>query len=337
MRFECQIDRRLTCLIVAVGVFVLWFACRTVSATAEIEKQETAESLSHYIMGLVHDWNGTTESAIEEYQKAAKFDSSSYAIHLRLGSDYARIGKLDQAISEFELAAKLNPKDLQPHYLLALVYSANQDYEKAAGEYEIILKRFSTEDPKNTEIFNYLGQLYYSQKKFDKAIEQYRQILILVPKNAEAIFMIGSLYLDLENRPQAMEYFKKALAIDPEHENSLNSLGYMYAEDGTNLDEALTLINKAIEIDPENGAYLDSLGWVYYKKGMYQEALGYLQKAGTLYKDPTIFDHLGDVCYKMKQNQDAEKYWKESLELLPQQDPVLKKLEALKKGEQPIQ
>ena len=150
------------------------------------------------------------------------------------------------------------------------------------------------------------------------------------------MFMLGSVYLDKSDRQKAVEYFQKTLEIDPEHENGLNSLGYMYAEDGVHLDEAKAMIEKALEIDPENGAYADSLGWVYYKKGMYKEALENLTRASTLYKDPVIFDHLGDVYSKMNEAESAEKFWKQSLELLPKQESIEKKLEelqALKKDE----
>ncbi len=303
-------------------------------ATPDNNVESSAAFVSHYLIGLIHDWNGETEDALAEYQKAEKFDHASYGIHLKLGTNYARLGKVKEATQELKTAAELNPEDLQAHYILALVYSSEQDFDKAAGEYETILKHFSKLDPKNVEVYSYLGQLYYSQKKYDKAIEQFQYILTLEPKNAEVLFMLGSVYLDTNDRKKAVGYFKKTVEIDPEHQNGLNSLGYMYAEDGVNLDEAVTMIKKALELDPDNGAYLDSLGWAYFKKGMNKEALDYLTKASTLYKDPVIFDHLGDIYYKLNQVENAEKSWKKSLELLPSQESVRKKLAGMGKDQQ---
>ncbi len=167
-----------------------------------------------------------------------------------------------------------------------------------------------------------------------QAIEQFQNILTLEPQNAEVVFMIGSVYLDANDRSKAMDYFKKAIDIDPDHENSLNSLGYMYAEDGKNLDEAVKLIQRALEMDPENGAYLDSLGWAYYKKGMYTEAVDFLTQASVLFKDPVIYEHMGDAYFKLNQADNAEKYWKESLQLLPGQPFILEKIDTLKKTTQ---
>ena len=85
-------------------------------------------------------------------------------------------------------------------------------------------------------------------------------------------------------------------------------------------------------ISPDNGAYLDSLGWVYYKKGMYKKALQYLEKAAVQFEDPVIFDHLGDVYNKLNEKENALKNWRRSLELLPDQESVVKKLKAIDKA-----
>ena len=177
--------------------------------------------------------------------------------------------------------------------------------------------------------FNYLGQLYYSQKEYQKAIEQYQFILTMEPKNAEIMSILGSLYLEINDRPKAIEYFQMSIDIDPEHDGSLNSLGYIYAEEGINLDQAVNMVKKALELKPDNGGYMDSLGWVYYKKGMYGEALDYLNKAIHLFEDPVIYDHLGDVYHKLNEKDNAIKSWRRSLELLPGQESVSNKIETI--------
>ena len=75
----------------------------------------------------------------------------------------------------------------------------------------------------------------------------------------------------------------------------------MYAEEGSNLDEAVTLIKRAIELDPYNGAYIDSLGWAYFQSNMTAEALVELEKAIKLEpNDPEIREHLKRVREKLK-------------------------------------
>jgi len=288
-----------------------------------------SESLSSYIMGTIYEQYGQTEEAVLEFEKAKELDDNNHNIYFKLGSNYARLGRLKEAIEALKYVIKLRPTELQAHYLLALVYSTQKDYTKAASEYEIILKSLASDEPDNIEIYGYLGQLYYSQGKYQEAIEQFEKILSLEPKNANVMYLLGSLYLEVDKRTEALNLFLKAVDIDPEHDGCLNTLAYLYAEEGINLDDALSFINRALAIDPDNGAYLDSLGWIYYKKGEYPEALKHLQKADSILHDPVIYEHMGDVYFALQEPDQAKKNWDRSLELLPDQENVLKKITQL--------
>lgn len=293
------------------------------------DREKKAKNLAQYMMGIVYDLQGETEEAIKRFEKAAEHEDN-YAVHLRLGADYARLGKLKEAIEELNYVLEYNPLNVQARYLLALIYSTQKKFDKAALEYENILTSFSQVEPENIEIYGYLGQLYYSQKEYDKAISQFEIILSFNPNDADMTFLLGSLYLETDKRNKAVELFERVLKIDSEHDTCLNSLGYLYAEDGIKLDEAEELVEHALKIDPDNGAYLDSLGWVYYKKGQYRQALKYLKEAENITEDPLIYEHIGDVYHQLERAENAKKYWEISLELLPNQDQVLEKLNALK-------
>jgi len=291
-------------------------------------QDDRAKSLASYTMGVVHDMYGDTDKAIEEFKRSLEH-RENYAAHLRLGADYARLGKLPRAIEELQLVLKHDINNVQARYLLALIYSSQREFDKAAQEYESILTSFSRAEPENLEIYGYLAQLYYSQKEYDKAISQFETILTIDKQNVDVMFLLGCLYLETAEREKAIDLYRRAILLNPEHDTSLNSLGYLYAEEGEKLDEAQDLVERAIEIDPDNGAYFDSLGWVYFKKGQYADAVKFLKQADSLLQDPVIYEHLGDVYFMMEKKDEAKKYWTLSLELLPEQDQVLKKLEMI--------
>jgi tetratricopeptide (TPR) repeat protein len=284
--------------------------------------------MAHYTMGVVYDLQGLTKEAIDEFEKSASINDN-YAVHLRLGADYARLGNLSNAIDELNRALEYDPDNIQAHYLLALIYNTRRQFDKAALEYEAILNSLSAIEPENLEIYGYLGQLYYSQKKYDEAIKQFEIMLSLDSSNTEVMSLLGSIYLEQDDRKKAIEIFSRAIQFDPKDDISLNSLGYVYAEDGVNLEKAEKLIKRAIELDPENGAYWDSMGWVYYQKGLYKKAIEYLNKAGRFLKDPIVYEHMGDTYYKLNSKEEALKYWKLSLELLPEQAHIIEKLKLL--------
>jgi tetratricopeptide (TPR) repeat protein len=295
-------------------------------ADGRIERIAKSKAIAHYMMGVTYDLFELGPQAVEEYEKAALLDPNSATTRLRLGADYARLGRLDEAINHLVLVQVLDPQDLQSHYLLALIYSTQKKFDKAAVEYEKILKSLTKTNPQNTDIYFYLGQLYYSQHQYDKAIAQFEKILTIEPKNVEMMYFLGSIYVEAGKNQTGIEVFQKAITIDPEHDGLLNSLAYVYAEQGDHLDDALDLVRRALKIDPDNAAYLDSLGWVYFKKGDYVEALKALMKAQEEAKDAVICEHIGDVYLALKQENEAKKYWRKSLDLDPTQKHILEKI-----------
>ena len=290
-----------------------------------------SQGLAHYIMAVCHDLNGESTQAVGDYQQSVKFNGSESAPRLKLGAYYLRLDEPQKAAVQFKAVTRLSPQNSQAHYLLALIYSSEHQFDLAASEYEIILKNAAQGDPANTDVYMYLGQLYYAQQKYPQAIEQFLKFLNINPANTSALYLLGSVYADSNDHPQAIAVFRKVLQIEPENSEALNSLGYMYAEDGVHLDEAIRMIRKAIEIDPANGAYYDSLGWALYKKGRYSESLMTLQKAQSYIEDEILFDHLGDVYKALKEYTLARKYWHKSLDLDPHQIIVEQKIKGLEK------
>ena len=111
-----------------------------------------------------------------------------------------------------------------------------------------------------------------------------------------------------------MLFSKKVINFNSKHASALNYLGYMWADRGVRLNESLGLIKRAVAIEPNNGAFLDSLGWVYFKMGKIEQAEAYLVQAlGRVRRDPTIYEHLGDLYYQKGAYLKAHTAWKRSI------------------------
>src|SRR4030095_3901858 len=155
---------------------------------------------------------GKRSEAIEYYKKARtdfKSDNEWEKFWLRKlrereANPITRIDSLLITADNNRATGKLN--DAMSNYN-ALTGASNQNY---------------TDDIK-VQINQGLGQLYFKQKDYNKAIDQFKQNLSLNPQNEkwlvpEAYFQIGRCYLKLGNKPEAQKYFDNALDIDYEYD-----------------------------------------------------------------------------------------------------------------------
>jgi len=297
---------------VAFFVFFLGFL---VSAAVAKAPSEDSQAYAHYMMGVLLDNLNQPQEALDEFSRAGLYDPRSDNIKVRTAIDYIKLNDKPRAISVLNEALQVNPDSLQARTLLAFLYTATGEPQLAEIQYELILKQAAQTDPQNLEVHRYLGQLYFQQRKFDMALEQFNFILKSEPKDTDAKLFIGLIYDETGKRKEAIATFKEILDKEPKSPDALNALGYIYAEAGINLDQAEQLITQALAQEPENGAYIDSLGWVYFKKKEFQKAKEQLEKAASLIEDPTIFDHLGDVYLSLNQKDKSKDAWQKALKL----------------------
>lgn len=310
---------------------LLFFLLTLFNTGALALDNKTKSALEHYIMAVMYDDLGQTNKAIQEYKKSLRFDSQNGLAHFNLAVSYIKNNQTLEAEKELNQAIEINPESVEPRALLALLYSSQQKIDLAAKEYEVALKNASNLEPRNIDIYKDLGAIYLQQKNFASAEKTYRLVLDIAPQDPEAYFYLAHSYYGLKDKDAAIRYLKKTLKLRPDYAEALNYLGYLYVEDGRNLGKAEEMIKKALETNPDNGAYVDSLGWLYFKKGKLKEAKKELEKASRLLEDPVIYDHLGDVCFKLKDRLCAELNWQKALQMDPELEKVKEKLAGINK------
>lgn len=236
-------------------------------------EQHTNES--HFYLGRVADKNKETEKAIQHYLNVES-GTHFYSSLSRASFLLAQEDRLNEALIRLEKLRKTLPDQAEQFWLIEanLLLDINED-DLALGSINIALMEF----PNSTK-------LLYSR----------------------------SMLLDKADRLDEMEAdLRIILEAEPENAVALNALGYTLANKTTRLIEAFDLISKAHEINPTNPAILDSLGWVYYKMGNLEKALEYLQSAYSVFPDPEVAAHLGEVLWKNGDREEAVSLWQESL------------------------
>lgn len=126
-------------------------------------------------------------------------------------------------------------------------------------------------DKLGPEIWVTNGQLYESQGKYAKALENYTKALDVEPNNEPALLSMARLHARQQQFAEAEQYFNKSLAVRPQAD-VYNELASMVHKQGRS-SEALAIMEKAIALEPNSEKYRNNLAGVLVAMGRSDEAV----------------------------------------------------------------
>jgi len=196
-------------------------------------------------------------------------------------------------------------------------FLAEQDREEEALDY--FEKKINDFKNPSTKILYDTANIYKRFKNYKKAVNYYSKVLSEVDKNtstfADILYRRGGSYERMGDYERADIDLLKSIEIRPDDPYALNYLAYSWLERNYKIEEAIQMLDKAYN-EKENDPYItDSVGWGYYLIGDYQNAEKYLRKAVELMPDdPIVNDHYGDVLWQLNRKMQASYFWKNVLE-----------------------
>lgn len=116
--------------------------------------------------------------------------------------------------------------------------------------------------------------------------EQLNKLVSLYPNDERVHGQLGQFYFGQQDFEKAVEHLKKSTEINPDFSASYNMLGYSYRNLG-NYDEAEKAFKKYIELIPNDPNPYDSYAELLSKEGKYEESIAQYKKA--LEIDPSFF------------------------------------------------
>jgi len=137
---------------------------------------------AHIGLGTVYASMGQNEKALNSYAMALQLDPDSFETMVNLGSILANTGNPEGAIEQYDLALAINPYYPHSHFNRGVALSKLGNKEEAIRAYVKTVKL----EPSFIGARINLGILYYDQQEIEKAVDQFRDVLIYDPKNARA-------------------------------------------------------------------------------------------------------------------------------------------------------
>lgn len=188
--------------------------------------------------------------------------------------------------------------------------------------------------PEVLDFYYYKAIGLYQTNRHEEALDTYRKATAQITKesNTELVSDIftamGDLYQQTGRLEEAYLCYDSALVYNPSNLLVLNNYAYFLSEEGKQLDKAELMSYRTIKAEPQNATYLDTYAWILYKQQRYEEALGYIEQALAADSVPSdvLYEHAGDIHYRLGDVQRALDYWKQALELQRKAEAVEERL-----------
>ena len=120
--------------------------------------------------------------------------------------------------------------------------------ERAAQIFQ--LEKLTKENPDDAAAWASLGNLYFDNGNYQKAITAYARSLALKPNDANLITDLGVMYRRSGQPNKAVEEFDKAAKIDPKHETALFNKGIVLMHDLNDLNGAIQAWQELLKRNP---------------------------------------------------------------------------------------
>jgi Flp pilus assembly protein TadD len=250
-----------------------------------------------------------------------------------LANTYEATKRYQDAINAYERIPRGTPLQSSIDIRKAL----NLDQLERVDEARTLLEDLARQDAHDIRVFDALGSIMRSHKRFAEAVDYYAKAIALIdkpePKDWTYFYSRGTSYERIKKWPQAEADLQKALQLSPDQPLVLNYLGYSWIDQNRNLKQGLGLIEKAVRQKPEDGYIVDSLGWAHFRMGNFKEATKNLERAVELRpEDPVLNDHLGDAYWRVGREREARFQWDQALTLKPEPEDAEKIKKKLQRG-----
>lgn len=297
-----------------------------------------------YTMGVMYMDKGDNTSAIQYMQSAVKYIKGTgfTKVNLAMYSDaymgaltnlgliYTRIGMYEDAIKALNEAILFRQGDLDANYNLVNTYYVMGDMAKTAGQ----LRKFLNLDPENAEAHNLAGLIYYRQKLYSAALDEFRTAEKLNPDEKQYSHNLGTVLAETGNEKEAVQAFLRADGFAEGSEvrqqyleqKAENTIREVYNKGAVAMEvrswrQAIKHFSEVLESKPDMMEAHLNLGVCYRMVGDSKNQIYHFEQAAKLKPDmPNIHYNLGLAYSDAKMYTEAGETFKKAIEL----DPSLK-------------
>ena len=188
---------------------------------------------------------------------------------LQTGIDQYLNKEYEKAAKSFEAAVSLSPYsdyNVESSQYLVQSYLKLEKTDKAIETYQAAIQR----NPDNDSLRTSLGQLFYSEERYEESAEQYRGAVQINP-SAINRYSYGEALLKVDNYSEAEYQFNQVKRLDPNSYAGDYGLGKRFAQD-EQYDKAIEHFERALDLQSDFYDALAEIGYTYADMGEIEKA-----------------------------------------------------------------
>ena len=283
--------------------------------------REEMLDICKFLLNIYQNQNQRSKQ-IMIYNKMIQFEPNNAEHFVQRGRVYENLKEFKRAQTNYENAIRLLEKNYTKkqikegtyayyYYNLGDVYFNQKLYEKAIEYYD----KASIIDNTEPYIFNQRGRAYDHLEQYDNALKNYKRALKLDKEYYYAYNNMGVVYESLGEHDKAIKSYKKALKTNPQYALSHYNLANVYKNIGE-YSKALKEYNNAIKINEEYADAWFNKGYVLDQLRRYNESYDAYTKA-LLYNpnDAIAYNNRGYELNRLNRYQEAIENFDKALEI----------------------
>ncbi len=160
-----------------------------------------------------------------------------------------------------------NPRDTQGLLIMGDVQYQGQEWEKAYGAYSVLIDHIKSLDiDKQFEVPLRYGICALKTNRIPEAKKGLLLAETMNPRNFDVNYTLGNVYYMEKDYERALPYFKKALIAQPNSFLATKYAGYTL-QNLHRYNEALPALKKALDVKPDDKEVLFTMGECFYEAG----------------------------------------------------------------------
>ena len=184
----------------------------------------------NYNLAHFYNFKNNLENALKYAWNAVELKENFKDAYDLIGNIFFKMEDFDNSIKAYSRVIAIDSKDAMGHYNLGCVFSAKGEMDKAEESWLNAIRYEQSKSIKNRDeisedelsfslvvvgrlvavkSYTALGQLYKSQKMWEKALEQFQLALESEPNRSELHYEIGKIHIERGNIPEAKKSLEK--------------------------------------------------------------------------------------------------------------------------------